>query len=947
MSDATKPGDYKSTVFLPKTGFAMKAGLPEREPQMLARWAKMDLYARIRAESKGKPRFVLHDGPPYANGHTHIGHALNKILKDVINRSQQMMGMDAPYVPGWDCHGLPIEQEIEKEYRKAGKDKDKAVLEFRADCRRFAEKWIGIQREEFKRLGVAAEWDRPYTTMAFASEASIAAELHKFLMNGGLYRGTKPVMWSPVEKTALADAEIEYMDHKSTTVFVRFPIVEQSPPTRNMAPGSAIVIWTTTPWTLPGNRAVALARGEDYVRVRVTSVGAKTLVRVHDDFFIAEPRLEAVKKELGIEVEVLDRVRGSDLAGTTLAHPLRDQGYDDFSVPVLVGDFVDMETGTGFVHIAPGHGEEDFFLVQRHNSAVPANKKIDVPQTVDVDGRFYASVPLFAGKHVYDVADEVCAALQGQGALLGRGTLVHSYPHSWRAKAPLIFRTTPQWFISMDTNDLRAKALRAIEQVRWVPPQGRNRIYAMVQSRPAWVVSRQRTWGVPLAVFMHKDSGEPLRDPEVNARIIAAFEKEGGDAWWAHPPQFFLGPKHDAAKFDQSMDTLDVWFDSGSTHAFVLERNPELKWPASLYLEGSDQHRGWFHTSLLEACGTRGRAPYEAVLTHGFVMDGEGRKMSKSLGNVVAPQDVMSKLGADILRLWVVSSDYSEDLKIDQNILQAQVDSYRKLRNTLRYVLGSLDGFTAVEKVEAKDMPELERWVLHRLAEMDQVVRQSCNDFDFHRLFIELYTFCTNDLSSFYFDVRKDALYCDAPAALRRKAARTTLDHIYSCLTAWLAPVLCFTAEEAWLDRNPGEQESVHLRQFPSVPASWRDAALAARWDKVRTLRRVVTGALEVERREKRIGASLQAHPEVFGVAAYRDALKDIDFAEICITSGITLHDASPPEGAFADPEVAGVGVRAGLAGGDKCQRCWRVLAEVGKDHDDLCHRCTAAVATA
>jgi isoleucyl-tRNA synthetase len=631
-------------------------------------------------------------------------------------------------------------------------------------------------------------------------------------------------------------------------------------------------------------------------------------------------------------------VRGKELAGAKLAHPLRGKGYD-FDVPVLPADFVDMETGTGFVHIAPGHGEDDFYLGQAH--------KIEVPQTVGEDGRFYAHVPLFATKHVYDVADEVCAALQGQGNLLGRGTLVHSYPHSWRAKAPLIFRTTPQWFISMDTNDLRAKALAAIDQVRWVPSQGRNRIYAMVESRPAWVVSRQRTWGVPLAVFRHKDSGEPLRDAEVNARIVAAFEKEGGDAWWAHPPQYFLGNKYDAARFDQSMDTLDVWFDSGSTHAFVLERDAELHWPASLYLEGSDQHRGWFHTSLLASCGTRGRAPYVAVLTHGFVLDGEGRKMSKSLGNVVAPQDVLSKLGADILRLWVVSSDYYEDLKIDQSILQAQVDAYRKLRNTLRYVLGSLDGFSAAEKVEATAMPELERWVLHRLAEMDALVRQCCNDFDFHRLFVELHTFCTNDLSSFYFDVRKDSLYCDPLRSARRKAARTTLDHIFSCLTAWLAPVLCFTAEEAWLERNPGEGESVHLRQFPTVPAAWRDDALAARWDKVRTLRRVVTGALEVERREKRIGASLQAHPEVFGFAAYRDALKGIDFAEICITSGITLHDGAPPAGAFTDADVAGVGVRAGLAGGDKCERCWRVLPEVGKAHEDLCHRCADAVKTA
>ncbi len=941
MPADTKSSDYKATVFLPKTGFAMKAGLPEREPQLLARWAQMDLFSRLRAASKGKPKFVLHDGPPYANGHIHIGHALNKILKDVIVRSQQMMGKDAPYVPGWDCHGLPIEWAVEQEYRKAGRDKDKVpVLELRAECRRFAAKWIEVQREEFKRLGINGDWPNPYTTMAPAAEAGIVRELLKFLMNGGLYRGIKPVLWSPVEKTALAEAEVEYHDHKSTTVFVRFPIVRESAPTRGMGVGAAIVIWTTTPWTLPGNRAVALSRGADYVRVRVTAVGEKSLARVGEEFFVAEPLLDSVKKETRIEVEVVARVRGSDLAGTEVAHPLRGKGYD-FPVPVLAAGFVDMETGTGFVHIAPGHGEDDFVLGREHG--------IEVPQTVGEDGRYYEAVSLFAGKHVYDVADEVCAALTAQGALLGRGVLVHSYPHSWRSKAPLIFRTTPQWFISMDTNDLRTKALKAIDQVRWVPGAGRNRIYAMIEQRPAWVVSRQRSWGVPLAVFTNKWNQEPLRDPEVNDRIVAAFEKEGGDAWYSNPASYFLGDKYSTDDYARSMDTLDVWFDSGSTHAFVLETNPDLAWPASLYLEGSDQHRGWFHTSLLEACGTRGRAPYEAVLTHGFVMDGEGRKMSKSLGNVVAPQDVTGKLGADILRLWVVSSDYSEDLKIDQNILQAQVDSYRKLRNTLRYVLGSLDGFTAAERIEPNAMPDLERWVLHRLAEMDVLVRQCCNDFDFHRLFVELYGFCTNDLSSFYFDVRKDALYCDAPSTPRRRAARTALEHIYSCLTAWLAPVLCFTAEEAWMERNPGDQESVHLRQFPSISAAWRDAALAARWAKLRTLRRVVTGALEVERREKRIGASLQASPDVYGVAQFRDALKGIDFAEICITSSIALRDGAAPDGltgTFADPDVAGVVVHAGTAPGDKCQRCWRVLPEVIHDHD-LCHRCTDAVATA
>ena len=938
-SPATDAKDYKSTVFLPKTAFAMKAGLPQREPEFLARWAKMDLFTRLRLDGKGRPKFVLHDGPPYANGHIHIGHALNKILKDVINRSQQMMGKDAPYVPGWDCHGLPIEWAVEQEYRKAGRDKDSVpVLELRAECRRFAAKWIEVQREEFKRLGIEADWPHPYTTMAPKAEAGIAAELLKFLMNGGLYRGFKPVLWSPVEKTALAEAEVEYHDHKSTTVFVRFRVVEGP----KVAHGASVVIWTTTPWTLPGNRAVALAPEQMYVRVKVTAVAPeKSLARVGEEFIVAEPLLESVQKETRIAaLQVVARIKGSDLAGTVVAHPWRGKGYD-FDVRVLPAGFVDMETGTGFVHIAPGHGMDDFILGQAN--------KVEVPQTVGEDGRFFAHVPLFAGKHVYEVADEVCAALTESGALLGRGTLTHSYPHSWRSKAPLIFRTTPQWFISMDANGLRAKALEAIDGVRWVPEQGQNRISAMIASRPDWVVSRQRSWGVPLAVFVDKKTGKPLQDADVNARIVAAFEEQGGDAWYARPASYFLGNKYKPEDYEQSMDTLDVWFDSGSTHAFVLEQNPELQWPASLYLEGSDQHRGWFHTSLLESCGTRGRAPYEAVLTHGFVMDGEGRKMSKSLGNVVAPQEVIKELGADILRLWVVSSDYSEDLKIDKNILQAQVDSYRKLRNTLRYVLGSLDGFSESERIDVAQMPDLDRWVLHRLSEMDALVRQCCNDFDFHKLFVELYAFCTNDLSSFYFDVRKDALYCDAKGSARRRATRTVLDAVYSCLTAWLAPVLCFTAEEAWLDRNPGDANSVHLRQFPAIPASWRDDALAAKWTKLRLLRSVVTGALEVERREKRIGASLQAHPEVWGVAPFRDALRGIDFAEMCITSGITLHDGEAPAGqnVFTLQDVPGVAVNAGGAPGAKCERCWRVLPEVGRDHSDLCHRCAEAVAVA
>ena len=924
--------DYRSTVFLPNTGFPMKARLPEREPEMLARWAGMDLPARLREDGNGRSPFILHDGPPYANGNIHIGHALNKILKDVINRARQMTGHNSVYVPGWDCHGLPIEWQVEQNYRKAGRDKDDVpVLEFREECRRFAAHWIEVQSAEFQRLGIVGDWENPYTTMSFAAEAQIVRELQKFLMNGGLYRGAKPVMWSPVEKTALSDAEVEYHDHESTFVFVRFAVREGA----DSLKGASIVIWTTTPWTLAGNRAVAVAPDKTYVRVRVTAANPDSLAVPGEEFWVAAPLLDAVRKEVGITAcEVVAELPGNDIAGAVLAHPWTGQGYD-FDVPVLPAHFVEMETGTGFVHIAPGHGEDDFVLGQQHG--------IEVPFTVNEAGVYFDHVPMFAGRHVYKVADEVCEALRDAGALLASGKLVHSYPHSWRSKAPLIFRTTPQWFISMDTNDLRAKALRAIGEVRWFPAAGQNRIHAMVASRPAWVVSRQRSWGVPLTLFVDRETGEPLRDEAVNTRISDAIEAEGGDAWYGSPPERFLGDL-DPDRYEQVKDTLDVWFDSGSTHAFVLEARPELSSPASLYLEGSDQHRGWFHTSLLESCGTRGRAPYREVLTHGFVMDGEGRKMSKSLGNVVAPQEVIEQFGADILRLWVVSSDYSEDLRIGPEILRAQVDSYRRLRNTLRYILANLEGFNDSERLAVADMPELERFVLHRLAELDDLVRSCCAAYDFHRLFVALHGFCAVDLSSFYFDIRKDALYCDPATSRRRRAARTVLAELFSRLTAWLAPILVFTAEEAWLERHPGDDQSVHLRQFPETPGDWRDDALAARWEELRTLRRAVTAALEVERREKRIGSSLQAQAKVYGAGRFRDALGDVDFAAVCITSGITLADGDAPAGAFTLDSAPGVAVVVTAADGDKCERCWRVLPEVA-DHGDLCHRCADAVA--
>jgi isoleucyl-tRNA synthetase len=937
--------DYKSTVFLPRTDFPMRANLPEREPRLLERWQAIDLFGQLRAASRGREKFVLHDGPPYANGDIHIGHALNKILKDVINRSQQMLGKDANYVPGWDCHGLPIEWKIEEKYRAAGKDKDAVPIdEFRRECRDFAEHWIGEQRGQFARLGIVADWADPYTTMAYSAEAQIVREIGKFVMNGGLYKGAKPVLWSVVEKTALAEAEVEYHDHVSTTIFVRFPIVEAPDPALL---GASAVIWTTTPWTIPGNRAMAYGPEIEYLLVEVGTVaegaGAVAGERLLLAAVLAEPALAA----FGVTGHrVLARLPGTALAGTVARHPFDGEGYE-FPVPLLPGGFVTTEQGTGLVHIAPGHGADDYELGLAHG--------ILAPQTVGPDGVYFDQVPLFAGKRVLtpfgkkgDADPAVVAALKQRGKLLAEGKLTHAYPHSWRSRAPLIFRNTPQWFISMERNGLRQTALAAIDETRFVPPQGRNRLYSMIENRPDWCVSRQRAWGVPIAVFVDKRTGEPLRDQAVIDRIAAAFEVEGADAWFTSPPARFLGNDYDPSAYEQVTDIVDVWFDSGSTHAFVLEQRPELAWPASLYLEGSDQHRGWFHSSLLESCGTRGRAPFEAVLTHGFVLDEQGRKMSKSLGNVVAPQQVMTQHGADILRLWVVASDYAEDLKIGPEILKHHAEAYRRLRNTLRYVLGALADFREVERLPESEMPPLERWVLHRLWELDRLVRQTCDDYAFHRLYTALHNFCAVDLSAFYFDIRKDALYCDSPGDRRRRAARTLLDTLFSCLTAWLAPILCFTAEEAWLARNGDDgRDSVHLRLFPEIPAGWRDDALAARWEQVRAVRRVVTGALELARADRRIGAGLQAHPVVHLGDGYRGALAGLDLAEIAITSDLTLADGPAPDGAFTLPDVPDVAVVVELAEGDKCERCWRVLPEVATQAaaPGLCDRCAAVVA--
>ncbi|MFY9288878.1 MAG: isoleucine--tRNA ligase [Alphaproteobacteria bacterium] len=953
-----KKADYKDTVFLPKTDFPMRGSLPQKEPELLARWKAMGLYEKMREVAKGREKFILHDGPPYANGNIHIGHALNKILKDVVVRSHQMLGFDAPYVPGWDCHGLPIEWKIEEQYRAKGQDKDAVEkLQFRSECRNFAQHWVNVQSEEFQRLGVTGDWGHPYLTMTKKAEAQIVREIHKFLLNGLLYKGVKPVMWSVVEKTALAEAEIEYQDHKSTTLWVGFPVVK----TENKAlEGAKIVIWTTTPWTIPANRAIAFG-GFDYALLQVEEVAEGALAKVGDKLVIAESLQEQFAKDTKVSrFKVLATLKHEDLAGTVAHHPFRgrsgSEGYFDYDVPLYFGEFVTTDAGTGFVHIAPGHGEDDFKLGQHH--------KIKFDETVGDDGRYLPRVKGFEGLYVYkpdgkvgEANGAVIKALLEASALLAKLNITHSYPHSWRSKAPLIFRTTPQWFIAMDekakgqTKTLRELAMQAIGDTDWYPGAGENRIRGMIESRPDWCISRQRAWGVPIALFVHKVSGEVLKDTAVLDRIADAFDKEGADAWYSRSAQDFLGASYKAEDYHQIFDIVDVWFESGATHAFCLNQKlgasewPELQWPASLYLEGSDQHRGWFHSSLLESCGTMGRAPYDKVLTHGFTLDEQGRKMSKSMGNVVAPQDTYEKMGADILRLWVVASDYTEDLRIGPEILKQMGDLYRRFRNTMRYLLGALDGMSVQEQLPYADMPELEKWVLHRLHDMDALIRADIQKFDYNHMLTELHNFCNSDLSAFYFDVRKDSLYCDRADSTRRRATRTVLEHIFNHLTAWLAPFLCFTAEEAYLMRKGQTESSIHLQTFPSVPKDWKNEALAEKWEQIRNLRRVVTGAMELARNDKKIGSSLQAHPTVYIKSEYKTLLESIDFAEVSISSSLTLMTSAVPDGAFTLADVEGIGVVVQMAAGAKCERCWQVLPEVGKQkHTDLCLRCDDAV---
>jgi isoleucyl-tRNA synthetase len=986
--------DYSKTLFLPQTEFPMRAGLPQREPEILKRWNEIGLYDRLRESASGRAKFVLHDGPPYANGNIHIGHALNKILKDVVTKSQQMLGFDSNYVPGWDCHGLPIEWKIEEEnYRSKGKQKpdfrdSAAMVAFRKECRAYAGHWLNVQREEFKRLGIIGDWDHPYATMDYAAEAAIARELMKFAANGTLYRGSKPVMWSVVEKTALAEAEIEYEDYTSDTVWVKFPVSHlryvdrQAPMKRGGVAGgvlftenspefskASVVIWTTTPWTLPGNRAISFSPKIAYGLYKVTDAPADNWAKTGDVLILADKLASDVFKQARVSAfERVSDVSTGVLDNMECAHPLAGpSGGYDFRVPLLEGDHVTDDTGTGFVHTAPGHGREDFDVWMANARELEARGiNTTIPYTVDENGAFTDHAPGFTGKRVIndkgekgDANEAVIKALVEAGMLLARGRLKHQYPHSWRSKKPVIFRNTPQWFIAMDKpiaddgkakpgDTLRARAMHAISVTQWVPPSGRNRINGMITSKPDWVISRQRAWGVPIAVFMREKadgSAEILQDEIVNHRIAEAFSEEGADAWYMDGArERFLGPRagEDWKKVD---DICDVWFDSGSTHAFVLEDRqhfPQLGHIVRkvdggadivMYLEGSDQHRGWFQSSLLESSGTRGRAPYDIVLTHGFTLDENGRKMSKSLGNTVEPQKVMKDSGADILRLWVCATDYADDQRIGPEILKNTIETYRKLRNSIRWMLGTLHHFRPGDAVAPAEMPELERLMLHQLADQAAIVRKAYADFDYKTVVASLSAFMNTELSAFYFDIRKDTLYCDPPSSPARKAALTAIDMICDAILKWLAPVLSFTTEEAWRMYKPDAEPSVHLTLFPEGFENLRNDALAAKWEIIRNVRRVVTGALEVERAAKSIGSSLEASPLVYlSDRKIFDTLFDIDLAEICITSNAMATNDDAPADAFRLNDVPDVAVVVERAVGTKCARSWKILPDVGED---------------
>ena len=902
----------KENLNLPKTAFSMKANLPNKEPLILEKWEKNKIFEKLRENSKGKEKFILHDGPPYANGHIHMGTALNKILKDIITRFHQMNGKDSVYVPGWDCHGLPIEWKIEEQYKKKKKNKDEVpIKDFRQECREFAKNWIQIHVKEFKRLGVVGDFENYYSTMSYKAEAQIVRELGKFLLDGSLYQGFKPVLWSTVEKTALADAEVEYKSHTSNTIYVAFKVKVAS---KDFLKDASIIIWTTTPWTIPANKALAFNKNLDYSLIEINELDHFKDKKI----IIATNLIESVIKSCEIkDHKILKTFKGSELNGTICSHPFLDMKFE-YDVPMLEADFVDLEQGTGIVHCAPSHGPDDFSLCLKNN--------IKSSYTVDSAGLYTKEIPYFSKTHIFKADLLVIEKLKEQKKLLKDDKLNHSYPHSWRSKAPLIYRATPQWFISMEKNSLRNKAIKAINDTKFFPEKGKERLLSMIEGRPDWCVSRQRVWGVPLPIFINKKTKEPLKDKKIIDRIADIYEKEGSDCWFTDDPKKFLGNDYDSNDFDKLQDIVEVWFDSGSTHSFVLEKRKDLKWPADMYLEGSDQHRGWFHSSLLESCGTRGRAPFDSILSHGFVVDGKGLKMSKSSGNVISPDDILKNYGADILRSWVASSDYTEDLRIDKSILAQHAESYRKIRNTFRFILGNInDKFErqSIESINIKNLDELEQYILHKLFVINNSVQESLKDYNFHKLYKELLNFCALDLSSFYFDIRKDILYCDSIDSKKRKQCVVVLNIILDCLLKWFAPVLVFTTDEIY-SLVSNDKKNIHEYRFPKIPKEFYNLTLNEKWEQLFKIKEKANIAIEEKRTTKEIGSSLEADIEITANQKNFELLKDLDLAEYFITSKAEK---------FLSKGKEELTIKVKKANGEKCPRCWKIL-------ENKCLRC-------
>ena len=908
----------KEHINLPKTAFSMKANLPVKEPGFIEFWDKINLYQKLRDKTKGSEKFVLHDGPPYANGNIHMGTALNKILKDIITKFHQMDGKDSIYVPGWDCHGLPIEWKIEEQYKKNKKNKnDVPIVEFRKECRDFAEKWIKVHKEQFKRLGVIGDWDNYYSTMSFDAEAQIVRELGKFLKEGSLYRGYKPVLWSTVEKTALADAEVEYLDHTSDTIYVSFPVKQSKLKELN---GSEAIIWTTTPWTIPANKALAYNSGLSYIIIKINDEGNFKNRKI----VLAKDLLETLVKECKIKnFNIEKEFSGKEFKGTICTHPFLDIGYN-YDIPMLEGRFVTTEQGSGIVHCAPSHGPDDFNLC--------INNNIKAVETVDDDGKYTNNIIKFSGIHIFKANPIVIENLKNQKKLLANGKLTHSYPHSWRSKAPLVHRATAQWFISMESHNLRTKSLKAIDETIFYPSKAKERIKSMIETRPDWCVSRQRVWGVPLPIFLSKKDGKPIIDDELFENIAKIFEKEGSDCWFSDKPQKFLGQKYKSEDYDKISDIVEVWFDSGSTHSYVLEKREDLKWPASMYLEGSDQHRGWFHSSLLESCGTRGKAPFESILSHGFVVDGKGHKMSKSMGNVIAPEDILKKYGADILRIWVTSSNYAEDLRIDYSILEQHAESYRKIRNTFRYLLGNIrdDYFeNSLKNLDITKLPDLEKYILHKTYKINESFHKYFKSYNFHNLYKELLNFCTIELSAFYFDIRKDLLYCDPIESKKRSQCLIVLNILLQCLLKWFAPILSFTTEEIYrlINKKEGEN-SIHLKNFVKIPEEWKNEELNKKWEKIKKIRDEANISIESKRASKIIGSSLEANIKIKLKGELYNISKNEDFSEICITSHASIMQDDNIEN---DIEII-----TEKAQGNKCPVCWKIKKNICEKHGHL-----------